>query len=95
MVTAHGVGALQEGGLMPVLDEKAYDLGPVLPPVLHEDGVIGSLLHAFVGLHQAPSILELSVQLTYLALVGGTVWRIYGIPVGAPRAMTSKNYIRQ
>ena len=77
MVTAHGIEELQEAGVLPILTQRAYDASPLVPSVLQEDGVFGSLIHAFVGFHYAPTILALVVQLAYLLLVGGIIWKMY------------------
>ncbi len=78
MVTAHGIEELQESGAVTLFAEKAYDANLVLPPLLREESVLGSLVHAFIGFHYAPSVLALVVQLAYLLLVGGIIVKTYG-----------------
>lgn len=81
MVTAHGIEELQEMGILPILTQTAYDLNPILPPILQADGVLGSLLHAFLGFHHSPTILALVVQLSYIMAVGVILLRTYGVNI--------------
>ncbi len=83
MVTAHGFEELQETGALTLFAQKAYDVNPVLPPLLQEESVLGSLLHAFVGLHYAPTVLALVAQLAYLLLVGSILVKTYGLTSGS------------
>jgi len=81
MVTAHGVEGLQEAGILPILTQRAYDVNPLLPTSLQEQGVLGSLIHAFIGFHYAPSILALITQIAYILLIGTILWKTYGFAV--------------
>lgn len=81
MVISHGVEELQEAGTLSILSQGVYNMNPLLPPILQEGGVLGSLIHAFIGIPFSPSVLSLGVQLGYLLLVGGILWRTYGFAV--------------
>lgn len=87
MVTAHGVEELQEMGVIPVLSQPAYDVNPLLPPILQENSVFGSLIHAFIGFHYAPTILALIVQLSYIVVIGIVLWRTYGFTFSTSTAL--------
>lgn len=78
-VTMHGVQALQELGVAPPIVEHVYDVSAVLP----EDSALGSILHVFVGYHDAPSLLILLVQAAYLVIFGFYILRVYR-PVVTP-----------
>lgn len=81
MVTAHGIEELQEMGVLPILTQTAYNVNPLLPQILQTDGVIGSLLHAFLGFHHSPTILALVIQLSYIVAVGAILLRTYGFNI--------------
>jgi len=81
MVTAHGIEELQEMGVLPILTQTAYDMNPLLPPILQTDGVLGSLLHAFLSFHHSPTILALIIQLSYIFAVGAILLRTYGFDI--------------
>lgn len=72
-ITMHGAQALQELGVLPPIIEHVYDVSAVLP----EDGPLGSVLHVFIGFHDAPSLLILLVQVAYLAIFGFYIIRVY------------------
>jgi len=72
-ITMHGAEALQELGVLPPIIEHVYDVSAVLP----EDSVVGSVLHVFIGYHDAPSLLILLVQIAYLVVFGAYVRRVY------------------
>jgi len=72
-ITMHGTQALQELGVLPPIVEHVYDASAVLP----EDSVLGSMLHVFIGYHDAPSLLILLVQTAYLAVFGAYIRRVY------------------
>ena len=89
MVTAHGIEELQEMGVIPVLSQTAYDVNPLLPPILQENSVFGSLVHAFIGFHYAPTILAFIVQLSYIGVIGIVLWRTYGFNFSLSTALLS------
>jgi len=72
-VTMHGTQALQELGVLPPIIEHVYDVSAVLS----EESLVGSVLHVFIGYHDAPSLLVLLVQIAYLILFGTYVRRVY------------------
>jgi len=72
-ITMHGAKALQELSVLPPIIEHVYNVSAVLP----EDGALGSVLHVFVGYHDAPSLLIVLVQLIYLVVFGAYIRRVY------------------
>jgi len=72
-ITMHGAQALQELGVLPPIIERVYDVSVALP----ENGAFGSVLHVFVCYHDAPSLLILLVQITYLVIFGAYIRRVY------------------
>lgn len=72
-ITMHGAQALEELGVLPPIIEKVYDVNAVLP----EEGPLGSVLHVFIGYHDAPPLLILIVQFSYLAIFGIYVYKVY------------------
>jgi len=87
-ITMHGAEALQELGVLPPIVKHVYDLSTVLP----EDGALGSVLHVFVGYHDAPSLLLLIVQLSYLIIFAAYVYRVYKpAPATPPQEPASKS----
>jgi len=87
-ITMHGTQALQELGVLPPVIKHVYDVSAVLP----EDSLLGSVLHVFIGYHEAPSLLILLVQITYLVVFGAYIRRIYR---PAKTGMTTKASIRK
>ena len=72
-ITMHGTKVLQELGVLPPIIEHLYDMSSMLP----EDGLLGSILHVFIGYHDMPSLLMLLVQITYLVVFGAYIRRVY------------------
>ena len=60
---ALGIHALIELHWLPALIEPLYDLSPILP----ENSLIGTLLHALFGYRPAPALLEVAAFWAYLA----------------------------
>jgi len=81
-ITMHGTQALQELGILPPIVEHVYDVSAVLP----EDGPLGSVLHVFIGFHDAPSLLILLVQIAYLAIFGFYIIKAYRPTLVQPQA---------
>ena len=78
-LVAHGVHELQEAGIVPVVVEHVWDINPALNPdgsypLLHENGLVGSILMTLVGYNGNPSLLEVASYVGYLLLVFG-LWR--------------------
>jgi len=76
-ITMHGTQALEELGVLPPIVEHVYNVSAVLP----EDSALGSVLHVFIGYHDAPSLLILLVQIAYLAIFGVYIRHVYRPPV--------------
>jgi len=79
-IAMHGAQALQELGMLPPIIERVYETSAILP----EDGMLGSVLHVFIGYHDAPSLIILLVQFGYLAIFGAYVYKIYKPATRAP-----------
>ncbi len=78
-LVAHGVHELQEAGIIPVVVEHVWDINPALNPdgsypLLHENGLVGSILKTLVGYNGNPSLLEVVSYVGYLLLVF-VLWR--------------------
>ncbi|HET9001003.1 MAG TPA: iron uptake transporter permease EfeU [bacterium] len=65
-----GIGELQEAGLVPPLVPHMWNTGAAVP----ETSTMGSLLQAVLGYISAPSLLQVVLYLSYLAIVG---WRYF------------------
>jgi len=81
-LVAHGVHELEEAGVVPVVVEHVWDINPPINadgsyPILHERGVVGSLLQALFGYNGNPSLIEVLSWLGYLAVVT-VAWRFGG-----------------
>ncbi|MGE3278644.1 MAG: FTR1 family protein [Candidatus Altimarinota bacterium] len=73
-LVAHGVHELQEAGWIPVVVEHVWDLNPPVVeegvyPLLHEEGVIGSLMKGVFGWNGNPSLLEVLSYAAYLVFI--------------------------
>jgi high-affinity iron transporter len=70
---AGGVHELQEAGLIPIVLEQVWDINPSLVgdgyPVLHENGLLGSLAKGLFGYNGNPSLIEVLVYVIYLIAV--------------------------
>ena len=75
----HSVMALQEIGWLPLGIATVWDMGQVIP----NNGLLGRLLHAFIGYEAAPSALMVAAYAAY-ALVFGSQF-IRAVRGGAPR----------
>jgi high-affinity iron transporter len=71
-----GIGELQEAGLVPPLVPHVWNTGAAVP----ETSTMGSLLQAVLGYISAPSLVQVVLYLSYLAVVG---WRYFS-PVRRP-----------
>lgn len=71
-LVAHGIHELQEAGTLPTLIEHVWDINPAYsaesgsPPILHEDGGVGSVLEGLFGYNGDPSLIEVLGYLLYL-----------------------------
>jgi len=68
---AFALHELQEAGWLPFLESHAFDISASLP----DDGGVGAILRGLLGYHAAPSWLEVSGWVGYLAVVGGSFLR--------------------
>lgn len=62
---------VQELGLLHVGTQPLWDTTGMLP----EDGMVGDLLHTFLGYAQSPSALQVLVYVGFLSLTGTLFWR--------------------
>ncbi|UCH57747.1 MAG: FTR1 family protein [Candidatus Bathyarchaeota archaeon] len=86
-LAGYGVHELVEAGEgkgydFGVLGEKPYDINPPVNPdgsypLLHENGVVGSILKALVGYDGNPEWLRIVVYLGYWLVIGSYVYRNY------------------
>ena len=70
-LVAHGVHEFQEIGLAPIFENEAWNINPIVQaegiyPMLHENGIIGSLLKGLFGYNGNPSMLEVIVYFFYI-----------------------------
>jgi high-affinity iron transporter len=65
-VLAYGVHDLQEAGFLPGLNNLAYDVSGLIPPA----GVLGTLLKGIFNFSPAATVLEVTVWVAYVAVVG-------------------------
>ena len=75
-LAAHGVHELQEAQILPTYIEHVWDINPKAPlaeqgvyPVLHENGVVGSLAKGLFGYNGNPSLLEVLTYIIYILAV--------------------------
>jgi high-affinity iron transporter len=76
-LVAGGIHELQEAGVIPIVLEHVWDINPSVAgesyPVLHENGIIGSIAKGLFGYNGNPSLLEVVVYFLYLITVV-SVW---------------------
>ncbi|MBC8501253.1 MAG: FTR1 family protein [DPANN group archaeon] len=68
---AHGVHEFQEASIIPIVQEHVWDINPAINtdgsyPLLHEKGVVGSLLKGLLGYNGNPNLLEVIIWMFYL-----------------------------
>jgi high-affinity iron transporter len=84
---AAGVHELQEAGVIPIVLEQVWDINPDVVgdayPVLHENGLIGSIAKGLFGYNGNPSLIEVLVYVVYLIAVL-SIW-LLGRPSRADR----------
>jgi high-affinity iron transporter len=56
--------------------------------ILSESSVLGDMLHAFIGYAEAPTALQVTLYLVYVAIFGGYFWRMTRKPQIAPASQT-------
>jgi high-affinity iron transporter len=84
-LVGRGIHELEEAQLLPSIVDHVWDLNPPLNadgsyPLLHEDGVLGSIFSGILGYNGNPSLLEVIGYLGYLAFV----WWLTKTRRGAP-----------
>ena len=84
-LVGHSVMALQEIGWLPIGMSTAWDLGWLIS----NDGLLGKLLHAFVGYEAAPTWLMVAFYAAYVLIFGGQF--IDAVRGDAPRAALKSN----
>lgn len=76
-LVAGGVHELQEAGVIPIVLEHVWDINPRVAgegyPLLHENGLIGSIAKGLFGYNGNPSMIEVVAYLVYLITVSG-IW---------------------
>jgi high-affinity iron transporter len=76
-LVAGGVHELQEAGVIPIVLEHVWDINPGVVgngyPVLHENGLLGSIAKGLFGYNGNPSLIEVVVYLVYLIAVS-SMW---------------------
>ncbi len=70
-LVGHSVEGLQELGVLPGFKEPLWDTSWLIS----EDGLIGRLLHAFIGYEAQPTLWQALAYGLYLAIFGGTFLR--------------------
>jgi high-affinity iron transporter len=72
-LVAGGVHELQEAGVIPIVLEHLWDINPSASgdsyPVLHENGLLGSIAKGLFGYNGNPSLIEVLSYLGYLISV--------------------------
>ncbi len=97
-MVAYGIQELQEGGLLLVGPLEVWNTNPpLLPdgsyPLLHEDGLIGSLAKSLFGYDGNPSALELLGYLSYIVIV--SVYYLLNRPSSGSKTRPSEGRLQQ
>ncbi len=79
-VLAYGIHDLQEAGVLPGLDNHAFDISEAVPP----GGLLGTLLKGVFNFSPAPSVLETAAWVAYVAIVGTLFARRLRTPARKP-----------
>tara|TARA_Y100000310_G_C20440674_1_gene695951 strand:- start:30 stop:866 length:837 start_codon:yes stop_codon:yes gene_type:complete len=82
-LVAHGIHEFQEAAVIPYVIEEVWDINPAVTtegvyPLLHEKGIIGSLLKGLLGYNGNPSLLEVLFYVVYLVVIFFVYRRIEG-----------------
>jgi high-affinity iron transporter len=81
-MVAMGVHELNEAGIIPSVVEHVWDINPQVNPdgsypLLHENGVVGSILKSLIGYNGDPSLTEVIAYAGYWATVGIFIYSTY------------------
>lgn len=73
-LVTHGIHEIQETGALPFFINEAWDINPAISttgaiPLLHEEGIIGSILKGLFGYNANPTVLEVIVYVAYLGII--------------------------
>ena len=73
-IVAHGIHDIQETGAIPFLANEAWNLNPAISasgaiPLLHNEGVVGSILGGLFGYNTNPTVLEVIAYVVYLGII--------------------------
>ena len=80
-LVGQGVHELEEANVLPPLIEHVYDFNPPMAqegvyPLLHEKGIVGTVMKGLVGYDANPSLLQVLAQLGYYGAVYAAYRRI-------------------
>jgi high-affinity iron transporter len=81
-MVAMGVHELNEAGIIPSVVEHVWDINPQVNPdgsypLLHENGVVGSILKSLIGYNGDPSLTEVIAYAGYWATIGIFIYSTY------------------
>jgi high-affinity iron transporter len=72
-LVAGGIHELQEAGMIPIVVEHVWDINPIVTgesyPLLHENGLLGSIASGLFGYNGNPTLIEVLAYLGYLIAV--------------------------
>ncbi|HUI18510.1 MAG TPA: FTR1 family protein [Alphaproteobacteria bacterium] len=71
-LAAQAVAFLQQGGYIELMSATVWHSAWLL----HEDSVLGRLLHTLIGYSDAPSGMQLAVYLATIAVITGLMWLV-------------------
>jgi high-affinity iron transporter len=88
-LVSQGIHELQEVGVIPTWMASVYNINPPTPeggpyPLMHEKGLVGSMLRNTIGLDFNPSIEQLLAHVGYFVLVGAAYQRAQRQAKAAP-----------
>jgi len=93
-LVAGGVHELQEAGVIPIVLEHLWDINPSASgdsyPVLHENGLLGSIAKGLFGYNGNPSLIEVLSYLGYLISVL-SIWLLGRSGIGGRRTQERLN----
>ncbi|NIQ34216.1 MAG: hypothetical protein GTN80_11370 [Nitrososphaeria archaeon] len=80
-LTGYGVHELIEADMLPAIIEQVWDINPPLNPdgsypLLHEKGVVGSILKTLIGYDGDPELLRVIAYIGYWIVIGVVMRRL-------------------